>query len=200
MGHRPVSERLGVFGGTFDPPHVGHLIAAADVRHELGLDRILMVVANEPWQKLGSRDLTPASDRLAMVRAAVAGVDGLEASAIEIERGGTSYTADTLADLAAARPGVQLYLILGADAAAGFTTWERYEDVVAQARLVVVDRPGAPVTLAEGVPWQRIAAPRLEISSTDLRRRVGADAPIDFLVPAGVVTYITEHGLYRVGR
>jgi nicotinate-nucleotide adenylyltransferase len=195
-----VSERLGVFGGTFDPPHAGHLVAAADARHALGLDVVLLVVANQPWQKLGSRHVTSAADRLAMVQAAVEGIDGLEASALEIERGGISYSADTLAALAAARPGVELFLILGADAAAGFTTWERYEDVAAQAQLVVVDRPGMPAELAAEFAWQRVDVPRLDISSTDLRRRVQAGAPIDFLVPAGVATYIHEQALYRVAR
>src|SRR5205823_2687872 len=103
MSHRAgrPTERCGIFGGTFDPPHVGHLVAAVNVRHALRLDRILLVVANHPWQKVGTRDISPAADRLAMVEAAVREVDGLEASAIEIERGGTSYTADTLASLAA---------------------------------------------------------------------------------------------------
>ncbi|MGK2928931.1 MAG: nicotinate-nicotinamide nucleotide adenylyltransferase, partial [Acidimicrobiales bacterium] len=86
-------ERIGVFGGTFDPPHVGHLVTAVNVRHALDLDRLLLVVANEPWQKVGSRPISAAADRLAMVEAAVAGVSGLEACAIEIERGGPSFTA-----------------------------------------------------------------------------------------------------------
>src|SRR5206468_2026144 len=92
-------ERLGIFGGTFDPPHVGHLAAAVNVRHELQLDRVLLVVNNEPWQKVGSREISPAVDRLAMVAAAVGAVEGLEASSIELEAGGPSYTADTLAAL-----------------------------------------------------------------------------------------------------
>ena len=91
--------RLGILGGTFDPVHVGHLVAAVNARYELDLDRVLLVVANEPWQKVGSRPVTPAADRLALVQAAVEGVEGLEASAIEIERGGLSYTADTVAEL-----------------------------------------------------------------------------------------------------
>src|SRR3954447_22668934 len=92
--------RLGVLGGTFDPIHVGHLVAAVNVRHALDLDRVLLVVANEPWQKVGDRAVTPAHDRLAMVEAAVGDVDGIEASRIEVVRGGSSYTADTLAQLA----------------------------------------------------------------------------------------------------
>ena len=111
------SERVGIFGGTFDPPHVGHLVTAVDVRHELRLDRVLLVVSNTPWQKVGSRPITPAADRLAMVEAAVAGVEGLEASAVEIDAGGLSYTADTLATLLAKDPDLELFVILGADAA-----------------------------------------------------------------------------------
>jgi cytidyltransferase-like protein len=98
-----VTERLGVLGGTFDPIHVGHIAAAVNARHDLGLDRVLLVVANTPWQKAGSRAITSAEDRFAMVEAAVAGIDGLEASRMEIDRGGPSYTADTLAELAGAR-------------------------------------------------------------------------------------------------
>ena len=100
-----MGQRIGVFGGTFDPPHVGHLVTAVNVRHSLGLDRVLLVVANQPWQKVGTRAITPAGDRLALVEAAVQGVDGIEASAIEIERGGESYTADTLRQLHERHPG-----------------------------------------------------------------------------------------------
>ena len=95
------SERLGIFGGTFDPPHIGHLVTAVNVRHDLALDRVLLVVNDVPWQKVGSRPISPPADRLAMVEAAVGGVDGLEASRIEIDAGGPSFTADTLASLRA---------------------------------------------------------------------------------------------------
>ena len=98
------SERLGIFGGTFDPPHVGHLVTAVNVRHELALDRVLLVVSGRPWQKLGTRPITDAEDRFALVEAAVGSVDGLEASRLEIDRPGMSYTADTLAELAKADP------------------------------------------------------------------------------------------------
>ena len=111
--------RLGVFGGTFDPPHVGHLVTAVNVRHALSLDRVLLVVANVPWQKVGERTVSPAEDRLAMVEAAARGVAGLEVSRLEIDRGGPSYTADTLGHLHAAHPGVELFLIVGSDAAGG---------------------------------------------------------------------------------
>ena len=98
---RTAAERLGIFGGTFDPPHVGHLVTAVNVRHDLALDRVLLVVSNVPWQKVGTRDISPAPARLAMVEAAVADVVGLEASRIELDAGGPSYTADTLKALLA---------------------------------------------------------------------------------------------------
>ncbi|MGH9187337.1 MAG: nicotinate-nucleotide adenylyltransferase [Acidimicrobiales bacterium] len=193
-----MGERLGVFGGTFDPPHVGHLVAAVNVRHALALDRVLLVVANDPWQKSAQRDVTPAADRLAMVEAAVGSVNGLEASATEIERGGTSYTADTLAALQAERPGRELFLIVGSDAATGLPSWDRIEEVRALAKVVVVTRPGAE----EGRPppgwdWLRVEAPRLEVSSTDLRARFVDGRPLDYLLTDEVIECIQARGLYR---
>jgi nicotinate-nucleotide adenylyltransferase len=187
--------RVGIFGGTFDPPHVGHLVTAVNVRHELRLDRVLLVVANVPWQKEGQRPITPPADRLALVDAAVAGVEGLEASSIEIERGGPSYTADTLASLASDT--VELFTILGRDAAAGFRTWTRYEEVAARSTLVVVDRPGAALPLPEGFAWRRVEVPHLEVSSTDLRARLVDGRPLDYLVPPAVIALITARGMYR---
>jgi len=192
-----VSARIGVFGGTFDPPHVGHLVTAVDVRHQLDLDEVLLVVANVPWQKLGTRPISPAADRLAMVEAAVEGVDGLRASDLEVRRGGHSYTADTLADLAAEHPGAELLLVLGADAAAGLPTWERVDEVRQRAALVVVDRPGqAPPVVPDGWRWTHVEVPRLEVSSTELRDRARDGRPLDFLLPPGVVACIRERRLY----
>ncbi|HLM64511.1 MAG TPA: adenylyltransferase/cytidyltransferase family protein, partial [Acidimicrobiales bacterium] len=111
-----MGERLGIFGGTFDPPHVGHLVTAVNVRYELALDRVLLVVNDQPWQKLGTRDISPSEDRYAMVAAAVGRVEGLEASRAEIDRGGMSYTADTLAVLLDEDPTRQLFVVLGSDA------------------------------------------------------------------------------------
>ncbi len=191
-------ERIGVFGGTFDPPHVGHLVTAVGVRHALGLDRLLLVVANEPWQKVGSRPISPARDRMAMVEAAVAGVSGLEACALEIERGGPSYTADTLVDLGDRHPGAELVLVLGADAAAGLDTWERVEEVRALASLAVVDRPGAgPSTVPPGWDWTHVEVPHLEVSSTDLRDRVADGRPLDYLLPPAVISCVRERRLSR---
>lgn len=189
--------RVGVFGGTFDPPHVGHLVTAINVRHELELDEVLLVVAHEPWQKVGTRELSSSEDRLAMVRAAVEGLPGVRASDIELRRGGPSYTADTLAALDQENPGTTWFTVLGADAAAGIDTWERPVDVAARSTLVVVDRPGVATPLPSGYDWQRVEVPHLEVSSTDLRRRVRDGRPLEFLVPEPVLTVIRDRGLYR---
>lgn len=193
-------RKIGVFGGTFDPPHVGHLVAAADAHQVLELDVVLLVVANAPWQKVGEREISPAEDRLAMVAASVQDTDGLEASAIEIERGGLSFTADTLTALLVDEPDAELFLILGNDAAAGFATWERHEEVDRLAHLVVVDRPGTPTPIDDGFEWTRIDIPELEISSTELRQRVGDGRSIRYLTTAGVVACIEERGLYALAR
>ena len=190
-------ERLGIFGGTFDPPHVGHLVTAVNVRHELALDRVLLVVSNIPWQKVGTRDISPAADRLAMVEAALADVEGLEASSVELDAGGPSYTADTLATLLAEDPSRELFVILGADAAAGVLTWERCDEVRDLATIVVVERPGAaPATAPAGWRWVQVEVPRLDVSSTDLRARAIDGRPLDYLVTHEVATWIEEHGLY----
>jgi len=192
-----VPKRIGLFGGTFDPPHVGHLVTAVNVHHALALDSVVMMVANSPWQKDGMRPITPAVDRLAMVEAAVADVDGLVAGDAEIRRGGPSFTADTLAELASCHPGAELFTIVGDDAAAGLTSWQRYDEIVALSRLVVVDRPGAPVELPEGFDWLRVEVPRLEVSSTDLRSRVLDGRPLDYLVTEPVLAMIAVRNLYR---
>lgn len=193
---RAPNPRIGLFGGTFDPPHVGHLVTAVNVRHALGLDRVIVMVANVPWQKEGRRSITPAADRQAMVTAAVRGVPGLEVGTWEIEHGGPSYTADTLAALKSANPDAELFTIVGDDAAAGLETWERFADVVTLSRIVVVDRPGAPVELPSGIDWLRVEVPRLEVSSTDLRARFHDGRPLDYLVTDSVLAVIRERGLY----
>ena len=193
-------SRIGVFGGTFDPIHVGHLVTAVNVRHEVSLDRVLLVVANQPWQKAG-RTLTPAPARLAMVEAAVGDVKGIEASDIELRRGGTSYTADTLTELREREPDAELFLVLGSDAAAGLPTWGRMEEVRALATLVVVTRPGAE---DEGPPpgWDcvRVEVPRLEVSSTDLRARFSDGRPLDYLITDPVISVIRDLGLYAAPK
>ncbi len=192
-------ERIGIFGGTFDPPHVGHLVAAVNARHEARLDRLLLVVANEPWQKSGLRDLTPASDRLAMVQAAVDGVAGLEASDLEICRGGPSYTADTLETLRAQDPSRDLFLVLGSDAAAGLPTWEGVDRIRKLARIVLVERPGSEGGRPpEGFAYEVVSVPLLDISSTDVRARCVDGRPLDYLLTRGVVECIRRRGLYGV--
>ncbi len=190
-------ERIGVFGGTFDPVHIGHLAAAVNARHALGLHRVLLVVANVPWQKVDGRDVTPAEDRYAVVEAAMDGLDGLEASRLELDRGGPSYTADTLADLTRLHPGCQLFVLVGSDVVPTLHSWERVEEVRALATLAVVARPGAVVSLPTE-PWRRqvVEVPALDVSSTDLRARVAARRPIDVLVPPLAVREIRRRGLY----
>jgi nicotinate-nucleotide adenylyltransferase len=200
---------LGVLGGTFDPVHVGHLVAAVNVRHALDLDRVLLVVANVPWQKVGARAITPAADRLAMVQAAVEDVDGLEASALEIERGGESYTVDTLAELRRRHPGAELYLVVGADLVDELDTWERADELRELATLAVVSRPGAslpdPFAAAgsgQETAWRvaNVSIPMLDVSSTDLRARVADGRPLDYLVPAAALRFIRQRGLYAGAR
>ena len=199
MGTTP-GERLGVFGGTFDPVHVAHLVAAVNAHHVLSLDRVLFVVANRPWQK-SRRSVSPAEDRYAMVEAAVAGRPGLEASRLELDRGGDSYSADTLEALHEDDRSRQLFLVVGADVAAELDTWRRVEVTRELATLVVVSRPGAP-DVDPGPGWRvaRVEIPHLAISASDLRGRVAAGLPLDYLVPAPAIDVIRARGLYAGGR
>jgi nicotinate-nucleotide adenylyltransferase len=198
-----MDQRVGIFGGTFDPIHVGHLVAAVNAKDALQLDRVLMVVANVPWQKAGERAVSSAEDRLALVEAAVGDVAGLEASRLEIDRGGDSYTADTLAELHATDPSDELFLIVGWDVAGDLATWERHEEIQRLATLVVVNRPGAghPSGL-DDFGWRvvEVPVPNLEISSTDLRARAADGRPLDYLVPEAAVRFIRSRGMYAGGR
>ncbi|MGB0112913.1 MAG: nicotinate-nucleotide adenylyltransferase [Ilumatobacteraceae bacterium] len=189
-------RRIGLFGGTFDPPHVGHLVTAVNVRHALDLDVVVLMVANVPWQKEGTRVITPAADRFEMVEAAVSDVPGLVPGRDEIDMGGPSYTADTLALLADRYPGAELFTIIGDDAAAGLHTWTRWDEVVQRSQLVVVDRPGEPVVLDDAIEWIRVEVPRLEVSSTDLRDRFTDGRPLDYLVTQPVLDVIRVRRLY----
>ncbi len=199
--NRPVrghGERIGILGGTFDPPHVGHVAAAAGVRHALGLRRVLVVPASVPWQKRGTRVISEPADRLAMTRAAFDGVDGVEVSTIELDRGGDSYTADTLEALAAAQPEDAHWLIVGSDVAAQLDTWRRPEVVRSLARLVLYERPGSVgARPPAGWPFELVEVPLLDVSSTGLRARVRTGAPIDGLVPAAVAEIVRARDLYR---
>jgi nicotinate-nucleotide adenylyltransferase len=197
MSNGPGRE-IGVFGGTFDPPHVGHLAIALEVRHVLDLDEVWFVVAGDPWQKSAERSITPASIRLAMVEAAVSGVDGVQVSSLEVDRDGPSYTADTLTDLAAAHPADTFYLIIGSDAAVGLDTWQRPDVVAELAKVVVVDRGGREGGRPPaGWSYELVDVPALEVSSSELRRRVADGAPIRGLVSPGVADVIEAHDLYQ---
>jgi nicotinate-nucleotide adenylyltransferase len=198
--------RLGIFGGTFDPIHVGHLVTAVNVRSLLELDEVALVVANEPWQKIGDRTITPALDRFAVVEAAVAATHGLFASAMEIERGGPSYTIDTVEQLYRSDPGGELFLIVGADVVDELPSWKRVDDLRAAVTLVVVNRPGNFASLQpsadslKGWRVRSVVVPALEISSTDLRDRAAAGRPLDFLVPEAAIRVIAQRGLYANWR
>jgi len=195
-----VGKRVGIFGGTFDPIHVGHLVAAVNARYEVGLDRVILMVANIPWQKAGQRAVAPAEDRFAMVAAAVGGVPGLEAGRLEIDRGGESYTADTVAELRGRSPDDELFLIVGWDVAAELTTWDRWEELRDQTTLIVVNRPGIgrPGGL-ESWRLHEVTVPALEISSTDLRARAAEGRPLDYLMPEAAVRCLRARGLYAGG-
>lgn len=192
------SERVGVLGGTFDPVHVGHLVAGVEARAALELDRVLFVVAGDPWQKRG-QVVASARDRLALVDAALEDVDGLEASPVEVERDGPSVTADTLEALGG--PDRDLFLILGADAVANMATWKRLDETRPLATVVVIERAGEHAEPpGEGWKVEHVAIPRLDISSSDLRMRLSEGRPIDGLVPPTVVREIEKRGLYTGDR
>lgn len=189
----------GVFGGTFDPPHVAHITAAVWARSALGLQRVLLVVAGDPWQKSAVGAVTPGGDRLAMVQLACEGVEGIEACDLEVRRQGPSYTAETLEELAG--DAERLVLILGADAVSLLPTWHRHADLPSLAELAVIDRAGLPVggavdPVALGFVTHRVQMPRLDVASTDLRARLRSNQPVDGLVAPTVLDYIRSRGLY----
>jgi nicotinate-nucleotide adenylyltransferase len=188
-------ERIGILGGTFDPVHVGHLMDASAARHQLALDRVLVVVARDPWQKR-DRTLAPAEVRYEMVVAALDGVEGLEASRIELERDGPTYSIDTVEALDTHER--DLFLIVGSEVAAGLPSWHRVDELRRRVTLAIVDREPTPFPAPEGWRTTRVSVPRLELSSTDLRERVAAGQPIDFLVPVAAARILRAHELYRV--
>ncbi|HET6916671.1 MAG TPA: nicotinate-nucleotide adenylyltransferase [Acidimicrobiales bacterium] len=197
-----MGERIGIFGGTFDPIHVGHLVAAINAKHALSLDRVVLMVANVPWQKTGTRTVSSAADRLALVEAAVGDVPGLEAGRMEVERGGESFTADTLAQWHGERPADDLFLIVGWDVAGELATWERGAEIRRLSTLVVVNRPGSgPPKSLEDEGWKvaEVTVPNLEISSTDLRARAAEGRPLDYLIPEAAVRCIRARRMYAVG-
>ena len=196
--------RLGILGGTFDPPHIAHLVMADQARDQLKLARVFFVPAGQPPHKL-DRALSPVEHRVAMTQLAVAGDEGFVISRMDVDRPALHYTADMLALMQAEYPGDELYLLIGSDSLRDLKIWHAPARVVAQARLAVIRRPGAEPDwraleaslpeISARVDW--VDAPRLDISSTDIQRRVRAGLAIRYLVPAPVERYIVEHKLYR---
>jgi nicotinate-nucleotide adenylyltransferase len=192
--------RVGVMGGTFDPIHHGHLVAASEVQGWFGLDEVIFVPTGEPWQK-SDRAVSPAEHRYLMTVIATAANPRFTVSRVDIDRGGPTYTKDTLHDLHAARPDADLFFITGADALTDIFSWRDADEVFDLAHFVGCTRPGSemdPATLS-AIPAERVTmleVPALAISSTDCRQRQAEGQPIWYLVPDGVVQYITKHGLY----
>ncbi len=195
-----MGRRVGIFGGTFDPPHIGHLVMATQAAHQCDLEVVVLMVANDPWQKASTQPITPAEVRLEMTRAAVEGSARLVAGDAEIRRGGPTYTLDTLREWRAGHPDDELVLVMGADAAAGLEGWHRAGEIAAEATIAVVGRPGVDLAavLSSSDRWDIdvVDAPLVDLSSTDIRRRAREGAPLDFLVPSGVLDVIDRHGLY----
>jgi nicotinate-nucleotide adenylyltransferase len=203
---RPVTGGLGVFGGTFDPIHLAHLAVAESARDSLGLARVLFIPAGVPPHKPG-QPITPAPDRLAMVEAAIAGNPAFEASRIELDRPGPSYTVDTLEALAVSDP--DLVLILSSEAYAGLPSWHEPRRVLELARLAIAPRDGYPDTgpelVARHYPGLEdrvvvLDGPRIRLSASELRTRAATGRSLRYLVPDAVADYIGDHGLYRTTR
>lgn len=189
--------KLGVFGGTFDPPHVGHLIVAQDAFTALGLDRLLFVPAAAPPHKHG-RVSAPPTQRLAMLRAALGTDPRFAIEELELHRPGPSYTVDTLRTLRADHPDAELFFLLGADQLRELHTWRDPAEIARLARVVMLSRSGMDDgAAAVDVPCTRLAVTRVDVSATDIRRRVAAGQPIRYLVPAEVERLIAREGLYR---
>jgi len=195
--------KLGILGGTFNPPHLGHLICAQEAHRELGLDRVLMIPARIPPHKPVEHE-PGAEHRLELCRLAIEGDGRFEASALELSRGGPSYTVDTLSELTANDPQSELYLIVGGDIAAGLHRWREPARVLELATVAVAKRRGtarssvdaALELLPGGERAQFFSMPRIGVSSTLVRRRVRSSQPIRYLVPDAVAGYIAEHRLY----
>ena len=192
--------RLGVMGGTFDPIHHGHLVAASEAASLLDLDEVVFVPTGQPYRKDAST-VSPAEHRYLMTVIATASNPRFTVSRVDIERDGPTYTRDTLRDLRRQRPDDELFFITGADALAQILTWEGVEELWDLAHFVGVTRPGHELSDA-GLPQDRVTlleVPAMAISSTDCRQRTAAGEPVWYLVPDGVVQYIGKYHLYREG-
>ncbi|HMB92960.1 MAG TPA: nicotinate-nucleotide adenylyltransferase [Rhodothermales bacterium] len=190
--------RVGLFGGSFNPPHLAHLIVAETVREQFGLDAIWWMPAYQPPHKTGVA-LASATHRLAMTQAAVAENPGFAVSDLEIQREGTSYTVDTVRTLQAEHPDHTFFLLVGSDSLHGFSSWYQPEEIIARVPLIVYRRPGTVTTKAEPAFAERVLfadAPLLEISGTEIRQRLREGHSIRYLVPDAVRAYIDQHKLY----
>lgn len=191
-------KRVGVMGGTFDPIHLGHLVAASEVLHSFDLDRVLFMPAGDPWQKPAR---TGAEDRFMMTALAIGGFSAFAASRLELDRKGPTYTADsfdTLRDFYG--PEVKFFLIVGADALLNLSTWKKLDRLREVAEIIAVSRPGTDLSSfrpSKELPIVHMKEmPGIDISASGIRERVRRGEPIDFLVPAEVAAYIRSHGLY----
>jgi nicotinate-nucleotide adenylyltransferase len=197
-----MSRRIGVMGGTFDPVHQGHLIAAEEARWQFDLDSVVFMPTGQPWQK--PVGVSPAEDRYLMTVIATASNPAFTVSRLEIDHPGPTYTVDTLRRLRAQQPdGTSLFFIIGADAVLQLLTWKEPDQVLAQAELIAATRPGFDLDrLVNQVPGAAgrvhpMEIPALAVSSSDIRSRVARGIPIRYLVPDAVAHYIREHALYR---
>jgi nicotinate-nucleotide adenylyltransferase len=201
----PVTRRVGLLGGTFDPVHLAHLALARAALDHLALDQVLWIPTGQPWQK--TRTITPAEHRVAMVRAAIANEPRFALSRIEVDRAGPSYTLDTVRALAAAQPGTEWFLLIGQDQYAGLHTWRDWQSLLELVVLAVANRPAQAGVDLKGAARQphpdvqsqahrQVALPMMDISSTDIRRRALEGADFSHLVPPAVARYIETHGLY----
>ena len=199
----PLSERkrLGVMGGTFDPIHHGHLVAASEVQFWFHLDEVVFVPTGQPWQK-SDQKVSPAEDRYLMTVIATASNPRFSVSRVDIDRHGPTYTVDTLRDLRSLRgPGWEMYFITGADALEQILSWRDLDELFELAHFVGCTRPGHTLSDA-GLPEGKVTlveVPALAISSTECRQRISEGEPIWYLVPDGIVQYITKRQLYAVG-
>jgi nicotinate-nucleotide adenylyltransferase len=192
----PRRPRIGVMGGTFDPIHHGHLVAASEVAQSFDLDEVVFVPTGRPWHK---KTVTPPEHRYLMTVIATASNPRFTVSRVDIDRVGTTYTIDTLRDIHAAHPDAELFFITGADAVEQILSWKDYDELWELAHFVAVSRPGHALSVS-GLPAQDVSLleiPALAISSTDCRSRVNRGDPVWYLVPDGVVQYISKHHLYR---
>jgi nicotinate-nucleotide adenylyltransferase len=193
-----MTRRVGIMGGTFDPIHHGHLVAASEVASLFGLDEVVFVPTGEPWQK-STRRVSPAEHRYLMTVIATASNPRFSVSRVDIDRTGPTYTIDTINDIGEQRPGADLYFITGADALAQILSWKDAAEALELAHFVGVTRPGYDLS-DEHLPTDSVTlidVPAMAISSSGCRERVADGRPVWYLVPDGVVQYINKHRLYR---